>query len=271
MQSAHRTFRGPRGPFGRAVCVAFGPSVLLSLAGCGALLGIDEVDLLQGAEPPGGSAGRGSAGSSGPGPAGAMGAENRQGGGGRAGAAAGQGGAGSPPLGGTAGVGQAGGGAENGAGGRGVGGAGGGCPQDAFEPNQGIDEAKKLDSLKASCEPPKALNGVLSGNGDDDWFSARGETVALTCPNAAPKASVGEFVAARVCYYVQPSPSVEIGCSVGSAVTDVGGYKGCCGDGAVALTYPSGGLVDPPANILLRVSPLASADACVPYTLVYDF
>lgn len=268
-------FRRPgraSGGLGRARPSPFallGPLALFASAGCDALLGIDEVDLWQGAETPGGAAGEGGAGASGPGAGGTAGSQTGSGGG--AGASGGS--AGAPPLQGAGGAGGLGGqgGDEGGAGGTGgVGGQGGagGCPPDDFEPNDAPTGASGLGKIEA-CGPAKQVSATLSGADDEDWFTAQG-TVGL-CLNAEPKASLAAAGPSQICYYLKPSSAFDFGCSTGSVANDVPGFKGCCTESSVVFIYEQSGLSDPPATLLLRVAPRASSNVCFPYTITYDF
>lgn len=269
--------RGAPSGFGRAFVlsyVALGSVALLASVGCGSVLGIGEVSLIDeavdnaglgGPEPSesgsGGSSGKGGRAGEGGGTAGAP----PVGGSGGSDASGGAGGTGEP--GGSGGSSGLGGSDNGGSGGAGSVGGAGGCPADPFEPNEEVGQAKALGAIDA-CAGAKQVSAILGDPDDEDWFSVQG-TVGL-CLRADPKASISVEGPARLCYYLKPSAALAIGCSTGVVDESVPNFKGCCADESVAFVY-EGTLSDPAASILLRVTPRASINVCFPYTVSYDF
>jgi hypothetical protein len=289
--------------------VAGGPLLALPalLVGCEVVIGIESVDALDGAsgQAPaagagdiaggagdGGASGRSAAGTAGTSagslvggrggapPGGAGGAPEGggggalQGGGGEGGAP--EGGGGGAPQGGSAG-GGGGGGAPGGGGGApqggggGAGGAGGALNCNQGDPNEPNDTPALATTCSGgeffTCDAPETIAGAFGPQGDD-WFEFTGAGELFPC-NTKPFARLVSVSApAEVCYYVKPYDGFGIACvsPFAAAVNPPPGYKGCCGNNEAEVEYPG---VD--ADVLIRVRPRPSVNACVPYTMRYRF
>jgi hypothetical protein len=206
----------------------------------------------------GASSGAGGAGgASGAGGAGASGGRNGSGGGG----AGGRGGSG--------------GGDPNGA--SGMGGSGGASECDQADPNESND-----DFTQATALPDTDNDGVLSpcednagpvrgnfGATGDDWFAASGRTSVGGCDEKpAPYAYVLGTSDAEICYYLRADDEAPIACpgSFEPAANAPEGFFGCCGSGETGFDYTG-----PDTEILIRVRPEPSVDACVEYELFYQY
>ncbi|HEU4411394.1 MAG TPA: hypothetical protein VFS43_39450 [Polyangiaceae bacterium] len=184
-------------------------------------------------------------------------------GGGVVGGAGRAGGGGSGPAGG-----QGGGGVPGAGGAGGKGGGGPACQEkkDEFEPNDKAAAAKRFDDFD-TCSPARSVSLTMGGTAD--WFAFSAERTpwgGIFCEAIEAKATVQSTVPARVCYYLKPGSKVS--CPAGTEFGDdpvPPGYEGCCGSNATRVTF---GGAD--AEVLLVVAP-ASAGACFPYTLSYQY
>ncbi|HEU4409321.1 MAG TPA: hypothetical protein VFS43_28945 [Polyangiaceae bacterium] len=225
------------------------------LGGCGALIGIDDVERTgDGAGASGGGAGAGP----------------REGSGGASGRSGGGGTGGGPQE----GAGGSGGGDPTGGSGGGdpTGGSGGGpviC--DDSDPNGPNDEpffgTELSDGFFTACDPVFSINDIHAF-GDEDWFVAFGDdTDCITPP--APEVRLAPETGAEVCVFLEsldPRP-LPITCVFPALLSFDGppGTAGCCAPNAAKVSYPGRD-----AAIDIRIRPEVR-DACVDYTLSFHY
>jgi uncharacterized membrane protein YgcG len=190
------------------------------------------------------------------------------------------------PSAGTSSCDGAGGGGDGGAGGGGTGGAGGdggagadgggggelGCT-DPGEPNGQPSLATMLDAaddgVLSDCEAAQTIASVLSGAGDEDWYTYEG--IDGPCPNAIePRAVVESTEALSVCVYLRPKGSSAPPTCIEGTPAAFADFTGCCGDGGARLAF--GALLqNDDATVLVQVSSATAPEACIDYDLTYQF
>jgi hypothetical protein len=252
-----------RGPFCRALVTS------LLATGCGALLGIDDVEPLDVST--GGAAGVDASGmSAGTGPgAGGRSGNGRAGGapGGRAGGDPG-GRAGGDPGG------RAGG--DSGDGAAGAGGAPTSCALEPSDQNDRPDSPGELDEFFDGCDAGSVTSVLRAG--DTDWFTLTysHDFECLPAAIATFSAAGVEAGAVEVCVFARPLDStavVSFTCPLGQTPSDAAGpdFRGCCGPGRGRLFFEGDETLDDlSAEVLFRVSGLAGGSPCVSYDLDFE-
>jgi hypothetical protein len=263
INSSGRWF-GRRGAHGARRAAALG--ALTAAAGCGSLLGIDDV------EPDGG------AGAAGSGDVGAGAAGRPNGGGGRPGIA-GDGGGGRPGGGGRSGVGgepgvggQPGSGGRPGAGGRAGGEGVAGAAPCAAEPSDDDNELATATELERITSCGQRATGSVLRPGDADWYVLSFVDSSPDCKLDLDVTFAAGAATAEVCVFARPTSTQVVvpSCPAGfEPSSDVGTqFFGCCGSGRARIRYDTvGTAIDEGVALVVRVAELAPPAACVPYQL----
>ncbi|MCY0987878.1 hypothetical protein OV203_12135 [Nannocystis sp. ILAH1] len=148
------------------------------------------------------------------------------------------------------------------------------CDDPGPEPNN--SEANAIDLGEQGCGAmAETVEGVLDGEDDIDWFSYHGvwNGLCIVGPNTRHTLTASDDV--RLCVFADcDQGSADFNCPNGTTETDSpsGGHPGCCGEGVMNLNFNFGcGLLNPNnARLFIRVDQ-APADACVEYSVDYDY
>jgi hypothetical protein len=148
------------------------------------------------------------------------------------------------------------------------------CDDPGPEPNG--SEVNAIDLGDQGCGAmAQTVEGVLDGEDDIDWFSYHGvwSGLCLVGPNTRHTLTASDGV--RLCVFVDcDQGEANIDCPNGTTETDSpgGGHPGCCGEDVTNLNFNFGcGILTPnDARLFIRVDQ-APADACVEYSVAYDY
>ena len=144
---------------------------------------------------------------------------------------------------------------------------------DNDDPGGAENVAKTLPATDDCDDKLKSVKGVMNGAVDVDFYkvSVSDDSCGLLQPDIGATTAGIELCAFVRCK--NPTPDAVSGCKQGVMQTNAAtGMKGCCanGPGKAVPDWNCSGL-DDSADLLIRVKPSGSSDACIAYTFTYVF
>jgi hypothetical protein len=145
------------------------------------------------------------------------------------------------------------------------------CDEPEGEPNDDEASAVQLDEV-VCMEMAMTTEGGLSG-AESDWFTFHGNQGAF-CQGFGidPQVSLEADGDLAICIFVVcDEGDATLGCSGGSQDSDSpDGAPGCCDQNSVGINNLSCGGLNP-ENTTLWVRITSVEDACIPYTLSWEY
>jgi hypothetical protein len=145
---------------------------------------------------------------------------------------------------------------------------------DNDDPASTETNAKGLPNTDDCDNSFKTVKGVINGAVDIDFYKLAGQDKAgCSLDTEFSAATAGT----EICVWARCKNATEnavSGCAQGVEDTSVVGMKGCCASAPSKATpeWDCEGFTDnDSADFIIRVRPLAGAQACLPYTFSYRF
>jgi hypothetical protein len=146
------------------------------------------------------------------------------------------------------------------------------CDEPEGEPND--DEASAVELDEAVCTTPEAEAGSIDAglNGaESDWFTFHADE-QLGCFDT-PHVVVTADSDLAVCIFAScDDGTASLGCSGGADESDSpDGAPGCCDQNEVGLNNFGCGFMNPDTNATIWVRVTSIEEACLPYSLAWEF